>query len=121
MLDVRGPRYRRCDGVTRRGFLRVGALGLAGLTLADHLRLKAAAARAGEPLKDTAVIFFWLGGGASHIDMYDLKPEAPAEFRGEFRPVGTSVPGTHIGEHLPLQARLMDKISVVRSVTHTNA
>jgi hypothetical protein len=121
MLDVLGPRYRCCDGVTRRGFLRVGALGLAGLTMADHLKLKAAAVGAGGSTDDTAIIFCWLGGGASHIDMYDLKPDAPAEFRGEFRPIETSVSGVHIGEHLPLQARLMDKISVVRSVTHTNA
>jgi hypothetical protein len=122
MLDVQGPRYRTCDGVTRRSFLRVGALGLAGLTLADHLRLKAAAAASGRPLGDkTAIIYFWLGGGPSHIDMYDLKPDAPAEFRGEFKPIATSVPGTFVGEYLPLEARLMDKISVVRSVTHTNA
>lgn len=121
MLDVLGPRYRCCDGVTRRGFLRVGALGLAGLTMADHLRLKANAAAAGKPLDDTAVILFWLGGGASHLDMYDLKPDAPAEFRGEFKEIATNVPGTRISEQLPLQARLMDKISVVRSVTHTNA
>src|SRR5690348_14297324 len=82
MLEVRGPSYRCCDGVSRRGFLKVGFLGLAGLTLADHLRLKAAAAAAGRPSKDTAVILFWLGGGPSHLDMYDLKPDTPAEFRG---------------------------------------
>jgi hypothetical protein len=118
MLDVLGPRYRCCDGISRRGFLKIGALGLGGLTMADHLRLKASAAASAS---DTAVIFFWLGGGPSHLDMYDLKPEAPAEFRGEFKPIATNVPGTMIGEHLPLEARVMDKISVVRSVTHTNA
>jgi hypothetical protein len=106
---------------SRRSFLKVGALGLGGLTLADHLRLRAAAAEAGEPTRDTAVILVWLGGGPSHIDMYDLKPDAPAEFRGEFKGIATNVPGTHIGEHLPRQSRLMDKMSVVRSVTHTNA
>jgi hypothetical protein len=121
MLELRGPSYRCCDGVSRRGFLKVGFLGLAGLTLADHLRLKAAAAAAGRPSKDTAVILFWLGGGPSHLDMYDLKPDAPAEFRGEFKPIPSNVPGVQVGEHLPLQARLMDKMSVVRSVTHTNA
>ena len=94
MLDVQGPRYRCCDGAHparlppgRRSWAS------AGLTLADHLRLKAAAAEAGKPSNDTAVILFWLGGGASHIDMYDLKPDAPAEFRGEFRPIATNVPG----------------------------
>jgi hypothetical protein len=121
MLEVNGPGYRCCDGVTRRSFLRVGFLGLAGLTLADHLRLRAAAADAGQPTKDTAVILLWLGGGPSHLDMYDLKPEAPVEFRGEFRPIATNVPGIQVGEHLPLQARHMDKLAVVRSVMHTNA
>jgi hypothetical protein len=121
MLNVRGSAYRCCDGVTRRGFLRAGFLGLAGLTLADHLRLKAQAQAAGRPTPDTAVILCWLGGGPSHLDMYDLKPSAPAEFRGEFRPIATNLPGVQISEHLPRQARLMDKLSVVRSVTHTNA
>src|SRR5262245_37941630 len=121
MLEVRGPSYRTCDGVSRRSFLKVGMLGLGVLTLADHLRLKANAEEAGRPSRDTAVILFWLGGGPSHIDMYDLKPNAPAEFRGEFREIATNVSGIRVGEHLPRQARLMDKISVVRSVTHTNA
>src|ERR1700731_4349057 len=105
MLEVRGLGYRCCDGLSRRSFLRVGFLGLAGLTLADHLRLKAAAAERGQATRDTAVILLWLGGGPSHIDMYDLKPAAPAEFRGEFRPIATNVPGTHISEHLPHEAR----------------
>jgi hypothetical protein len=117
MLEIHGSAYRCCDGQTRRSFLKVGFLGLAGLTLADHLRLQAQ----GQPTRDTAVILLWLGGGPSHLDMYDLKPSAPAEFRGEFRPIPTNVPGIQIGEHLPRQARLMDKMSVVRSVTHTNA
>jgi hypothetical protein len=121
MLDVGGPRYRTCDGVSRRGFLRVGFLGLAGLTLADHLRLQARAREAGRPTKDTAVILLWLGGGPSHLDMYDLKPAAPAEFRGEFRPIRTNVPGIDIAEHLPFEARHMDKMAVVRSACHTNA
>lgn len=118
MLNVIGPKYRCCDGFSRRSFLKVGFLGLAGLSLADYLRLKAASP---ESVKDTAVILLWLGGGPSHIDMYDLKPEAPAEFRGEFKEIATNVPGIKIGEHLPLEARHMDKMSIVRSVTHTNA
>jgi hypothetical protein len=119
MLEVRGPGYQTCDGLSRRSFLRVGFLGLAGLTLADHLRLKAAAKEGTS--KDTAVILVWLGGGPSHLDMYDLKPEAPVEFRGEFREIDTAVPGIRIGEHLPHEAKVMDRMSVVRSVTHTNA
>jgi hypothetical protein len=121
MLHVQGPAYHTCDGMSRRSFLRVGFLGLAGMTLADRLRQQARASAVDQPTEDTAVILLWLGGGPSHIDMYDLKPNAPAEFRGDFRPIPTSVPGTQIGEHLPLQSRLMDKLSVVRSVTHTNA
>lgn len=121
MLEVRGSNYQTCDGLSRRSFLRVGFLGLAGLTLADHLRIQAASSEKGEPTKDTAVILIWLGGGPSHLDMYDLKPEAPTEFRGEFKEIATNVPGTRIGEHLPFESQLMDKMSVVRSVTHTNA
>src|ERR1700730_15759000 len=105
MLEVRGPGYRCCDGLTRRSFLKVGFLGLAGLTLADHLRLRARAADGGQPTKDTSVILLWLGGGPSHLDTYDLKPDAPTEFRGEFKPIRTNVPGTFISEHLPLEAR----------------
>jgi hypothetical protein len=121
MLDVSGPRYDTCDGVSRRSFLKVGFLGLAGLTLADHLRLRAAARKEGKPTKDTAVILLWLGGGPSHLDMYDLKPDAPVEFRGDFKPIKTNVSGVQIGEHLPLQAKHMDKLAVVRSAAHTNA
>jgi hypothetical protein len=121
MLEVRGPNYRTCDGLSRRSFLKVGFLGLAGLTLADHLRLKAQAQQEGRTTRDTAVILLWLGGGPSHIDMYDLKPDAPAEFRGEFRPVATNVSGVRVSEHLPRHTRIMDRVSVVRSVTHTNA
>lgn len=119
MLEVRGTGYRCCDGITRRSFLRVGCLGLGGLTLADLLRARAESPSRSQP--DTAVIQIWLGGGPSHIDMYDLKPAAPAEFRGEFREVPTNVAGIRISEHLPHEARLMDKMSIVRSATHTNA
>jgi hypothetical protein len=121
MLNVFGPGYRCCDGVTRRGFLRVGFLGIAGLSLADHLRLKARAAEQGKSKPDTAVILIWLGGGPSHIDMYDLKPDAPVEFRGEFREMNTNVSGIRISEHLPHESTIMDKMSIVRSVAHTNA
>src|SRR6516164_3970388 len=104
MLTIPGSLVRTCDGVSRRNFLRVGALGVGGLTLADLLRARSAAADQGVSTKDTAVILLWLAGGPSHIDMYDLKPQAPAEFRGEFREIDTSVSGIRISEHLPLQA-----------------
>src|SRR5713226_1486908 len=69
MLNILGPTYRTCDGLSRRSFLKAGFLALGGLTLADHLRLKARAIEQGEPTRDTAVILFWCGGGPSHIDM----------------------------------------------------
>jgi hypothetical protein len=120
MLNLFGPAGRTETGVTRRSFLRAGFLGFAGLSLADHLRLKAQAAAAGRPARDTAVILVYMAGGPSHIDTYDLKPEAPVEFRGEFKPIATSVAGIRISEHLPKQARLMDRLAIVRSVSHTN-
>lgn len=121
MLNLLGRRYRTCDGVTRRDMIRIGSLGIAGMTLPNLLRQRAVAAEAGRPVKKKAVILVWLAGGPSHIDMYDLKPHAPAEFRGEFNPIATSVPGIDIGEHLPLQAQVMDKLAIVRSAFHTNA
>ncbi|MBS0266919.1 MAG: DUF1501 domain-containing protein [Planctomycetes bacterium] len=121
MLEIHGRPITSCDGVSRRGFLQVGSLSVGGLALSDVLRAKAAAAETGLGLKDTAVILVWLAGGPSHIDMYDLKPQAPAEFRGEFREIDTNVAGIRISEHLPLQAAIMDKLAIVRSATHTNA
>ena len=93
MLEITGGEYRGCDGVSRRRFLRAGVLGLTGLSLADMLRLRAARADAGQPTRDTSVILIWKGGGPSHLDMWDLKPDAPAEYRGEFKPIATNVPG----------------------------
>ena len=120
MLNVFGNQHTTCDGVSRRDVLRAGVCGLTGLTLADVLRGRAQASSRGSK-KDTSVILIWKGGGPSHIDMWDLKPKAPAEFRGDFAPIGTNVPGIDIGEHLPLSAQQMDKYSIVRSVTHPDA
>jgi hypothetical protein len=126
MLEIVGNKFRlrddiSGDGISRRGLLRVGALSFGGLTLPGLLRRRAEARTAGQPVKDTSVILLWLAGGPSHIDMYDLKPSAPAEFRGEFRAIDTKLPGVQISEHLPLQATIMDKLAIVRSGTHTNA
>ncbi|OAI50705.1 hypothetical protein AYO44_05400 [Planctomycetaceae bacterium SCGC AG-212-F19] len=102
-----------CDGLSRRHFLKVGALTMGGLSLADLLRLKAkGAARADSGAK--AVIMIYLPGGPSHLDMYDMKPDAPAEIRGEFQPIRTSVPGFDICELMPLQAKIADKLAVIR-------
>lgn len=116
-FDLSGSRM--CDGVTRRGFLQVGTLAFGGLSLAHWAQQRAQGADGSRPKK--AVIQVWLAGGPSHIDMYDLKPSAPLEYRGEFRPIPTNVSGIDIGEHLPKQARVMDKMSIVRSATHTQA
>src|SRR5262245_47031271 len=112
-------RHRYCDGLTRRSFVQACALGAAGLALPDLFRLRGAASEAGRSTRDTAVILVWLDGGPTHMEMYDLKPNAPAEYRGPLRPVRSNVPGLDISELMPRQARVMDRISIVRSVHHT--
>src|SRR6266536_1718195 len=107
---------RYCDGISRRGFLRAGGLALGGLALSDLLRLRADGA-VGPEGRGKSVIMICLGGGPSHVDTYDMKPEATAEVRGEFRPIRTNVPGIEISEMLPRQAKIADKFAVVRSVT----
>src|SRR5213593_3327554 len=111
-----GDSERFCDGISRRGFLRAGGLALGGLALSDFLRLRADGAVA-STAKAKSVIMICLGGGPSHLDMYDMKPDAPAEIRGEFRPIKTNVAGMELSEMLPQQAKIADKFAVVRSVT----
>jgi Protein of unknown function (DUF1501) len=113
MLTIWGPKRPSHDRVSRRDFLRVGALGIGGLTLADVLRLRAQA-NASSPVK--SVIMICLSGGPSHIDMYDLKPNAPLDIRGDFKPIQTNVPGFDICELFPLQAKIADKLALVRTV-----
>ena len=112
-----------CEGFHRRDFLRFGMAGLFGLSLPQLLRLQAradAARRPGAPARRAeAVIQVWLGGGPASIDIWDLKPKAPAEIRGEFKPIATAVDGLQITEHLPRVAKTADKVSVVRSLYHT--
>jgi hypothetical protein len=117
MFTIWGGNQRYCDGISRRNFLKIGALG-AGLTLADLLRARASAAAQStrSPSSSKAAILIYLPGGPSHMDMYDLKPEAPVEYRGEFRPIQTNVPGIQVCEHFPLQARMFDRLAVLRSV-----
>ena len=102
-----------CDGVSRRNFLKLGALGIGGLTLADLLR---AESHAGVGSSTKAIINIHLGGGPSHQDMFDLKPEAPVEFRGEFNPIKTNIDGIEICEHFPLLAQMADKFVILRSL-----
>lgn len=110
---------RYCDGVRRREFLKVGMLGASGLSLASYMRL----AEAGEVKQATAnaAIFIHLTGGPSHMDTFDLKPDSPKEYRGEFNPIETNVPGVMISEHLPKLAQCADKYAVLRGVSHSLA
>src|SRR6516165_606564 len=110
---------RLCDGIARREFLRVGGLGLAGLTLPVLLRGRAQAAvtRTAPGARSVIQLFMW--GGPSQHETFDLKPHAPDGIRGEFRPIATSVPGVRICEHLPRLAQRADRYAVVRSFTHT--
>ena len=107
-----GKTSRVCSGHSRRDFLKVGALGVGGLTLTDLLRARAD----GRPTRAKSVIMICLFGGPPHTDTYDLKPDAPDVFRGEFKPIKTNVPGVEICELFPLQAKMWDKLAVIRSV-----
>jgi len=114
MLTLHGrSSWRACDGITRRDFLKIGGLALGGPSLAQML---AAEARAGSGISHKAVIMIFLAGGPPHQDFLDLKPGAPAEIRGEFRPIATNVPGIEICEHLPHLATVMDKLAILRTV-----
>lgn len=103
-----------CDGVSRRNFLKIGALGLGGLTLPQVLAAQAASGR--KPGQHKAVIMIFLPGGPSHQDMFDLKMDAPQEIRGQFKPIKTKVDGIEICEHMPLIAKVMDKCAIIRSI-----
>jgi hypothetical protein len=119
MLSIHGPGAKLCDGITRREAMRVGGLSLfGGLTLPRMLEaVERQSARPRGSAK--SVILFNLLGGPSHQDMFDMKPDAPAEIRGAFRPIATSLPGLQICEHLPRTAKWMHKATVIRSITHT--
>ena len=116
MLTFHGkPTGSFCDGLHRRGFLQAGALAIGGLTLADMLRLQAqGAAPRGSSSK--AVIMVYLNGGPSHMDMYDMKPDAPSEYRGEFDTIRSNVPGIDLCELMPMQAKIADKFAIVRNM-----
>ncbi len=112
--------HRTCDGVQRRDFLKAGVFGGLGLTLAGYLRL-AEAGQVQEAAKAKSGIFINLSGGPSHMDTFDLKPEAPSEYRGSFNPMKTNVPGVEFCEHLPQLAKCADKFAILRGVSHTLA
>ncbi|MCE3245482.1 MAG: hypothetical protein K0S72_1610, partial [Arthrobacter sp.] len=108
---------RLCDSWTRREVLRVGGLSSLGLSLADWNRAEAAGAVGRKPRAKSVILIFNCGG-PSHIDLWDMKPNAPSEVRGEFKPIKTNVPGIEISELMPRLAKLADKYAIVRSVHH---
>jgi hypothetical protein len=112
MLNLLGPRQRFCDGVTRRSFLQVGGLAVGGLCLPNLLQ---AQERTGSR-SNKSVIMVYLSGGMSHHDTFDMKPDAPSEIAGEFKPVQTNVAGVQMCEYLPRLSRMMDKLAIVRSL-----
>ena len=117
------PAKRFCNGVTRRDFIRIGTAGAFGfgLNLPTILQAQERAAQRGQKPRDVSLIFLYLHGGLSTIDSFDLKPSAPAEFRGEFSPIQTNVNGIQVCEHLPRLARQQDKFSLIRSFRHHNS
>ncbi|MCI0539354.1 MAG: DUF1501 domain-containing protein [Verrucomicrobiales bacterium] len=112
--------FPRCDGVSRRDFLHLGLLTTLGVSVADLLRLRAQPAL-GEGVrgaKAASCILIWLDGGPSHLDTFDLKPDAPNEVRSQFKSISTTVPGLHVCEHLPRTAEVMKDVALIRSLTH---
>jgi hypothetical protein len=122
MLDIflNSVRSRRCDGVSRRDFIRVGAIGALGLSLPTFLRAQETSPAKNKKARAKSVILVYLGGGLSHHDSFDLKPDAPPEIRGEYKPIDTNVSGLRISEKLPRMATVMDKVALVRSGAHNN-
>ncbi len=119
MFRIHSERTARyCDGHSRRSFLQLGLAGMGSLSLAQVLAAKEAARAAGGAGKDTALILLWLDGGPSHMDTYDMKPEAPSEYRGLWRPISTNVPGIEVTEMFPRHAQVADKFSLIRSMHH---
>lgn len=119
MLELGHQIERTCGGISRRSLLQVGGLSFFGLGLPRLLQAEAdkpAAAR-----KDVNCILLWMGGGPSNIDTFDMKPNAPVEYRGDFKPIATNLPGVTVCEHLPKMARMMDKICQIRSTAHTES
>src|SRR4051812_36870969 len=114
MFTVTGRVNPATDAISRRSFVRAGALGVGGLTLGRLLKARAASARK----RDTSVILFWMSGGPGPMETWDPKPDAVDQFRGPFKSIPTSVPGVRFGELMPESAKVMDRLAVLRSVNH---
>src|SRR5262249_45157803 len=121
MLHIGNVKVPVCSGLTRRSFLQVGAAGLVGLNLPDLLRMEAAGAVDESKAEVKNCIMLFLVGSPGHLDTWALKPNAPADIRGPFKPIKTNVPGIAISEHLPRMAKLADKYSLIRSLFHTSS
>lgn len=118
MLRIEGSSSRLCDRTSRRKCLQVGGLGLLGLTLADVLRAESRVT--GRRRSRRSVILVWQHGGPSQLDTFDMKPHAPSEFRGPYRPISSKLPGFQISEMMPYHSRVADKCSICRAFTHRN-
>src|SRR5579871_734972 len=118
MITVLGKARRCCDGFSRRELLQAGALSLFGGVLSPPVSALGAASAARGTGRVKSVVLLDLFGGPSHLDTFDPKPLAPAEIRGTFKPIGTSVPGLHICEHLPRLARWLHRTALIRTVSH---
>lgn len=124
MLSLSGQSIRDCEGICRRSLLKIGTLGLGGLTLADLLALRSQAATnatSGVATRKTSVIFFEMAGGPTHFETYDPKPDAPEEYRGPMKAIQTALPGINFCEVLPEQAKIADKLAIIRSIHHDSA
>lgn len=124
MLSLSGQPIRECEGISRRSLLKIGTLGLGGLTLADLLASRSQAATGsaiGGSSRKTSVIFFEMAGGPTHFETYDPKPDAPEEYRGPMKSLQTALPGVNFCEVLPEQAKIADKLAIIRSVHHDSA
>ena len=121
MLTLEGQRIHCCDGLPRRTFLKIGTLGLGGLSLADMLRLRALAEKTQRNANKTSVIFLELAGGPTQFETYDPKPDAPADYRGAMQTIDTRLTGVHFSELMAEQARIADKLVIIRSVHHNSS
>ena len=117
MITIKGQKYRFCDGLSRRGFLQIGGLAMGGLSLPQILR---AEEQQGIRRGHKAIINIFLPGGPPHQDMWDLKPNAPKELRGEFNEISTNVPGIRIGDQFSRMAKMMDRFTIIRSMVGAN-
>src|SRR5262245_14676139 len=122
MLTLQSRRgVQTCDGLRRRDFLRIGSLGLGAFGLPALLQARASAREAGGTTKNTSVVWLWLGGGATHVETFDPKMDAPVEFRSTVGAVDTALPGVQIGGLFPKIASVVDQMAIVRSLAHKNS